>query len=193
MIPRACTAPSPGNYEEANGPYDVPADQPATLASYAARTVVEVFVEQVAVGAALPEMPLFLDPDRSINVTPEPTDQATYWLWPKVLQGIRHSRPKTTGWWVPRVVCNPCSSGLGHRARVADNPWHPAALRSHFLARLWARATMGTCPSSGAGRRIAARPLAPEGRVDPALGADEEGGAGLGSSSSSSDFLSSPV
>jgi hypothetical protein len=47
--------------------------------------------------------------------------------------------------------------------------------------------------SGGAERRIAARPFAPEGRVDPALGPDEEGGAGLGSSPTSSDFLSPPI
>jgi hypothetical protein len=45
-------------------PYDLPADEPLTLASYAAGTQVEVYLEHLAVGAVLPEMPLFLHPDR---------------------------------------------------------------------------------------------------------------------------------
>jgi hypothetical protein len=44
-------------------PYDVPADEPATPASYAARTAVEISVEYVAGGVPLPETPPFLGPD----------------------------------------------------------------------------------------------------------------------------------
>ena len=45
-------------------PYDLPADEPATLASYVRElgAAVEIFLEHVAVGAPLPEMPLFLRP-----------------------------------------------------------------------------------------------------------------------------------
>lgn len=71
-------------------PYDVPADEPATLASYAADQAVEIFVEHVARGARLPEMPLFLDPDRYVNVPLEPTYQAAYdrmpAFWREVLE-----------------------------------------------------------------------------------------------------------
>ena len=49
-------------------PYDLPADEPMTLASYAAGPAVEIYVEHVAIGAALPDMPLFLRPDRYINI-----------------------------------------------------------------------------------------------------------------------------
>ena len=66
----------------------MPADEPATLASYAAGPVVEIFVEHVAVGAALPEMPLFLDPDRYINVPLEPTYQAAYGRMPAFWRGV---------------------------------------------------------------------------------------------------------
>ena len=48
------------------------------MASYAAGLPVEVYLEHVAVGAALPEMPLFLRPDRYVNVPLEPTYQAAY-------------------------------------------------------------------------------------------------------------------
>ena len=44
-----------------------------TLASYAAGERIEIYLEHVAVGAPLPEMPLFLSPDRYINVPLEPT------------------------------------------------------------------------------------------------------------------------
>jgi hypothetical protein len=76
--------------EQSDEPYDVPADEPATLASYAAGPVVEIYVEHVAVGAALPDMALFLRPDRYINVPLEATYQAAYSgmpaFWREVLE-----------------------------------------------------------------------------------------------------------
>jgi hypothetical protein len=52
---------------------------------------VETYLEHVAVGAALPEMPLFLHHDRYINVPLEPTYQAAYRgvpaFWRDVLEG----------------------------------------------------------------------------------------------------------
>jgi len=47
--------------------------EPLTLAGYAAGPQVEVYLEHVAVGAALPEMPLFPRPDRYIYVPLEAT------------------------------------------------------------------------------------------------------------------------
>jgi hypothetical protein len=64
--------------EQSDEPYDLPADEPATLASYAAGPAIEIYVEHVALGASLPEMPLFLHPERYINVPLEPTYQAAY-------------------------------------------------------------------------------------------------------------------
>jgi len=72
-------------------PYDLPADEPLTLASYAAGTQVEVYLEHLAVGAVLPEMPLFLHPDRYVNVPLEATYQEAYRgmpaFWRDVLEG----------------------------------------------------------------------------------------------------------
>jgi hypothetical protein len=52
---------------------------------------VEIYLEHVAVGAALPQMPLFLRPDRYVNVPLEPTYQAAYRglpaFWRAVLEG----------------------------------------------------------------------------------------------------------
>ncbi len=59
-------------------PYDLPTEKPLTLASYAAGPRVEVYLEHLAVGDALPQMPLFLRPDRYINVPLDETYQAAY-------------------------------------------------------------------------------------------------------------------
>jgi hypothetical protein len=76
--------------EQSDEPYDLPPDEPETLASYAAGPVVEIYVEHVAVGAPLPEMALFLRPDRYVNVPLEPTYQAAYLgmpaFWREVLE-----------------------------------------------------------------------------------------------------------
>ncbi len=58
--------------------YDLPADEPLTLASYVADAPVDAYLEHAAVCAALPEMPLFLNPDRYVNVPLGPTYQAAY-------------------------------------------------------------------------------------------------------------------
>jgi hypothetical protein len=77
--------------EQADEPYDLPADEPLTLASYATGPVVEIYAEHLAVGAALPEMPLFLRPDRYVNVPLEATYQTAYRgmpaFWRNVLEG----------------------------------------------------------------------------------------------------------
>jgi Protein of unknown function (DUF4058) len=77
--------------EQSDEPYYLPSDKPLTLASYAAGPRVEVFVENAAVGAALPEMPLFLRPDRYISVPLETTYQTAFrgvpGFWRDVLEG----------------------------------------------------------------------------------------------------------
>lgn len=77
--------------EESDEPYDLPAEAPLTLASYAAGPRVEVCLEHLAVGAALTEMPLFLRPDRYVNVPLEPTYHSAFQglpaFWRDVLEG----------------------------------------------------------------------------------------------------------
>jgi hypothetical protein len=72
-------------------PYDLPPDEPLTLASYAAGLGVNVYLEHAAPGAVLPDMPLFLDPDRYVKVPLESTYQAAYSgmpaFWRNVLEG----------------------------------------------------------------------------------------------------------
>jgi Protein of unknown function (DUF4058) len=55
-----------------------PADEPLTLVSYVAGPQVEAYVEPLAVGQNLPEMPLFLQADRYINIPLGPTYQAAF-------------------------------------------------------------------------------------------------------------------
>jgi hypothetical protein len=74
--------------EQSDEPYDLPAEEPLTLAAYAAGPQVDVYLEHVAVGAALPEMPLFLRPDRYIYVPLEPTYQTAYFGLPAFWRGV---------------------------------------------------------------------------------------------------------
>jgi hypothetical protein len=71
--------------------YDLPSDEPLTLASYVAGLQVDANLERLAVGAVLPEMPLFLRPDRYVNVPLEATYQEAYGgmpaFWRDVLEG----------------------------------------------------------------------------------------------------------
>jgi hypothetical protein len=77
--------------DQSDEPYDLPAGEPLTLAGYAAGPRVDIYLEHVAVGAVLPEMPLFLRPDRYVYVPLEATYTAAYQgvptFWRDVLQG----------------------------------------------------------------------------------------------------------
>jgi hypothetical protein len=78
---------------QSDEPYDLPADEPLTLAAYAAGPRVEVYLEHLVVGAALPEMPLFLRPDRYVNAPLEPTYQAAYRGMPSFWRDVLEGRP----------------------------------------------------------------------------------------------------
>ena len=71
--------------------YDLPPNEPLTLVSYAAETGVEVYLEHLAPGGILPDMPLFIRPDRYVDVPLESTYQAAYsgmpQFWRNVLEG----------------------------------------------------------------------------------------------------------
>jgi hypothetical protein len=72
-------------------PYVLPFGAPLTLASYVAGPQVEIYLEHLAVGAPLGEMPLFLRPDRYVNVPLESTYQVAYsdmpQIWREVIEG----------------------------------------------------------------------------------------------------------
>jgi hypothetical protein len=77
--------------EEPEKAYDLPADEPLTLASYAAAPVIEMYLEHVAVGGTLPAMPLFFVSDRYVDVPLDSTYQQAYHsmpaFWRDVLDG----------------------------------------------------------------------------------------------------------
>ena len=62
--------------------FSLPADKPLTLAAYEAGTNVKAFIEPVAVGDALPPVPLFLEPGAHILLPAEPIYQAAFTTLP---------------------------------------------------------------------------------------------------------------
>jgi hypothetical protein len=60
-----------------------PAGQPLTLAAYETALTVRAYVRQVAVGDALPEMPLFLEPNGCVQVPLEATYQTAFASMPR--------------------------------------------------------------------------------------------------------------
>ncbi|MCI0456587.1 MAG: DUF4058 family protein [Gemmataceae bacterium] len=64
--------------ELSDSDFTLPADQRLTLAAYIGGPCPEAFVEPTTVGASLPEMPLFLDPDVYVPVPLEATYQAAW-------------------------------------------------------------------------------------------------------------------
>jgi len=66
-------------WEESHaGDFALPADQPLTCVAYIGGLCPEVFLEPVAVGDPLPEMPLFLTTERYVPVPLEATYQAAF-------------------------------------------------------------------------------------------------------------------
>ena len=72
MTRRACPAPfvSAGGVREAD---PLPAGEPLTLASYVTGPGVDIYLEHLAPGGVLPEMPLFLNFERYVNLPLEST------------------------------------------------------------------------------------------------------------------------
>jgi hypothetical protein len=58
--------------------FKLPANKPLTLVAYSAGLMTRAFIEPIAVGDVLPEMPLFLEPDRHVLTPLEATYQAAF-------------------------------------------------------------------------------------------------------------------
>lgn len=71
--------------------YEVPPDKPLTLAAYEAGEIPTTYVEPIAVGMPLPDMPLFLDPGHYVNVPLESTYMEAWdgvpTRWKRVIEG----------------------------------------------------------------------------------------------------------
>lgn len=75
-------------------PFELPAEKPLTLATYVASRPIVAYVELVAVGDRLPDMPVYLDLDSYVPVPLESTYQSTWLTCPEdmremVAKGIR--------------------------------------------------------------------------------------------------------
>ena len=78
-------------------PFTPPPDKPLTLAAYASALTLRAFVEPVAVGDVLPDMPLYLEPEGYVNVPLEATYRAAFdsipRRWRDVLEPPAASQP----------------------------------------------------------------------------------------------------
>lgn len=63
--------------------FQLPPEQPLTLVAYSAGEWKQAFIEPAAVGAALPDMPLFFEPERYVPVPLEQTYQTAFDAVPK--------------------------------------------------------------------------------------------------------------
>jgi hypothetical protein len=74
-------------------PFELPPDKPLTLAAYAAGTEVVAYVEPVAVGDVLPDMPVFLTADRYVPCPLEATYQQAWDVYPAPLKAALETPP----------------------------------------------------------------------------------------------------
>ncbi len=74
-------------------PFTLPPDKPLTLAAYAAGGEITAYVEPVAVGDPLPDMPVFLTVDRYVPCPLESTYQTAWEEFPAPLKGPLESPP----------------------------------------------------------------------------------------------------
>jgi hypothetical protein len=68
--------------------YRQPTDKPLTLVAYSAGVTKTAYVQPVAVGDALPDMPVFLQPGAYVNVALEPTYQTAWRSVPERWQRV---------------------------------------------------------------------------------------------------------
>jgi hypothetical protein len=69
-------------------PFELPADKQLTVAAYSAGLVKTAYVEPVAVGDVLPEMPIFLEAERYVPAPLELTYQATWAVTPAPMREL---------------------------------------------------------------------------------------------------------
>lgn len=68
--------------------YALPADKPLTCVAYVAGTGSEAFIDFLAVGQSLPQMPLFLTPDVYVTLPLEATYELAWESMPKYWRGV---------------------------------------------------------------------------------------------------------
>jgi len=73
--------------------FALPPGRPLTLMSYNAGEPIRAYVEPVAVGEPLPDMPIFLTAERYVNCPLESTYQSSWDVFPKVLKAPLEGSP----------------------------------------------------------------------------------------------------
>jgi hypothetical protein len=68
--------------------FELPLDKPLTLGAYDAGPPRVAYVEPIAVGDALPDMPIFLRPDIYVSAPLDATYQTTWSVFPAALKGL---------------------------------------------------------------------------------------------------------
>jgi len=79
--------------EGREGDFALPADKPLTCVSYVGFPEIEVYLEPVAVGDRLPDMPLFLTPEFYVPLPLEATYQSAWEAVPAVWQEVLEAMP----------------------------------------------------------------------------------------------------
>ena len=69
--------------EDNQQPFQLPAEKQLTLVAYECALTTRAFIEPVAVGDRLPDMPLFLEPERFVNVPLEATYETAFAVQPE--------------------------------------------------------------------------------------------------------------
>ena len=76
--------------------FQLPADKPLTLVAYECDLTTRAYIEPVAVGDVLPQMPLFLEPHGYVPVPLETTYQTAYAVLPRRWQRVLEVPPPGT-------------------------------------------------------------------------------------------------
>jgi hypothetical protein len=74
--------------EVEEGSFELPADKPLTLVAYECDLTTRAYIEPVAVGDVLPDMPLFLEPNGCVKVPLEATYQTAFAVLPRRWQRV---------------------------------------------------------------------------------------------------------
>jgi hypothetical protein len=75
-------------------PFRLPPDKPLTLVAYECELITRAYIEPVAVGDVLPQMPLFLVPNGCVRVPLEATYQTAFVVLPRRWQRVLDGPPQ---------------------------------------------------------------------------------------------------
>jgi hypothetical protein len=78
--------------EVVDEPFELPPDKPLTLAAYVGGALKRSYVEPFAVGDSLPDMPVFLTPDRYVPAPLDATYASTWAACPKQVKALIETR-----------------------------------------------------------------------------------------------------